>query len=267
MKKILITGARGFVGGYIANQLSRDYIICSPDRHELNLIDLVTVNEWFDKNQVDAVIHCALSGREVLGSQDPQYLSDGLLMFRNLWLNRHSYTQFIHLGTAYEFDLDVNNELIKEDEFINHLPNTSYGYAKNIAARIIRDTDNFYNLRLFGNCYETENPIRFFKRIATQKEITITNDVYIDYIYMPDIIHMIQCILDGNAQHRDINMVYNTKYRLSELAHMMCDALDIDRNKIKILGSNGKNLTGDGSRLASYGFALIGIEQGIRNYK
>ena len=266
--KILVTGARGFVGSYIVEQLLKDqHIIYTPSSQALDLTNLTAVNAWFDTIEVDAVIHCALSGREVLGSTDPQYLSDGLLMFRNLWLNRNKYQQFIHLGTAYELDLNVNNELVKEDEFINHLPTTSYGYAKNIVARIIRDTDNFYNLRLFGNCYETEGSMRFLKRIATQKEITISNDMYIDYLYMPDIIPMIRCILNGKAQHRDINMVYNNKYRLSELAYMMCDTLGIDHNKVKITGSSDNNLTGDSSILDSYGFDLIGIEQGIRNYK
>jgi nucleoside-diphosphate-sugar epimerase len=267
MKRILVTGARGFVGNFITEQLSKEYIIHVPNRETLDLTDLEKVNRWFDNNQIDVVVHCALSGREVLSSTEPAYLSDGLLMFRNLWLNRHRYGKFINLGTAYEMDLNQNNELVKENEFVNHLPTTSYGYAKNIAARIIRDTEEFYNLRIFGNFYETESPLRFFKRIATEDKIVIQHDNYLDYIYMPDIIPMMKCIINGDAQHRDINMVYNTKYRLSELAYMMCDVLGMDKTKIQVLGTNGKNLTGDASVLSSYGFDLIGIEQGLRNYK
>ena len=265
--KILVTGARGFVGSFIVEQLSKEHIIHVPNREALDLTDLEKVTKWFDNNHVDAVIHCALSGREVLGSTEPKYLSDGLLMFRNLWLNCHRYSKFIHLGTAYEFDLTKNNELIKEDEFINHLPITSYGYAKNVVARIIRDTDNFYNLRIFGNFHESESSLRFFKKVINDSSVVINNDVYLDYLYMPDLLPMIHCILNDKAQHRDINMVYPYKYRLSELAYMVCDKLGLDKQKIKIVGSNGHNLTGDSSRLASYGFDLIGIEQGIRNYK
>ena len=265
--RILVTGANGFVGNFIIEKLSKNNMMYIPNSRVLDLRNLEAVNNWFDNNRVDAVIHCALSGREVLNSTEPQYLSDGLLMFRNLWLNRHRYGKFINLGTAYEFDLNVNNELVKEDEFINHLPTTSYGYAKNITARIIRETDDFYNLRIFGNCHESENPIRFFKRVVVDQEVEISNDNYIDYLYMPDLLPMIRCILDDKAQHRDINMVYPNKYRLSELAYMICDKLSLDKKKIKITGSNGHNLTGDSSRLASYRFDLIGIEQGIRNYK
>jgi nucleoside-diphosphate-sugar epimerase len=174
--KILITGARGFVGNFMANHLKEKHILLTPNSQDLNLTNLTQVKSWFENNQVDAIVHCALSGREILSSTDPQYLSDGLLMFRNLWLHRDQYKRFINLGTAYEFDHSKNNFNVKEHEFIDHLPTTSYGYSKNVIARIIRDTPKFYNLRLFGVFHETESPLRFFKRVVNQDQIVINND-------------------------------------------------------------------------------------------
>jgi len=107
--KILVTGGNGFVGKFIVNHLSQNHIIFNPRSSELDLKNLNQVNQWFDQNHVDAVVHCALTGREELFSENPQYLSDGLLMFRNLWLNRHKFNRFINLGTAYEFDLSKYN--------------------------------------------------------------------------------------------------------------------------------------------------------------
>ena len=265
--RILVTGAGGFVGSYIVEQLSREHIIYVPNRLSLNLTDLEAVNKWFDNNHVDVVIHCALSGREVLGSTEPRYLSDGLLMFRNLWLNRHKYSRFINLGTAYECDLSESHDNITEDEILNYLPTTSYGYAKNVAARIIRETENFYNLRLFGVFHETESPIRFFSRVRNELEVVIHNDVYLDYMYLPDILPMIKCIIAGTSQHRDINMVYPHKYQLSDMAKLLCNNADLPVSKIKIKNPEGNNLTGDSTRLNSYGFDFIGLEQGLRNYK
>lgn len=263
---ILITGGRGFVGGYIAKHL-RSHNVYTPSRHELNLFDINSLTEFFKNHTIDIVIHCALTGREVLSSVDPVYLSDGLLMFRNLWANKHRYKKLINLGTAYEHDLSIDNSMIKEGDFINHLPLTSYGLSKNIIARIIRDTENFYNLRIFGNFYETESDKRFFKKVIKEDAVVIANDSFIDYIYMPDIIPMIECIINGDCQHRDINMVYPHKYRLSEMAYMLCDFMSINKNKITIGNSNGNNLTGDSSTLSSYNLKLIGLEQGLRNYK
>lgn len=265
--KILVTGGNGFVGSYIVKHLQPNHTIYTPNSKLLDLTNLELVNKWFDENEVDVVIHCALSGREVLSSIDPKYLSDSLLMFRNLWLQKSKFKKFINLGTAYECDLNKDNNLIKEDDIIEHLPTTSYGYAKNLVARIIRETSSFYNLRLFGVFHENENQIRFFSRVKYDPEININNDVYLDYIYLPDIFPMIDCILEGNAQHRDINMVYPYKYQLSEMAEVLCQYADVPITKIKIKNPSGNNLTGDCIRFASYGFNLIGLEQGLRNYK
>ena len=265
--KILITGARGFVGSFISSYLADKHTLLTPTRQELDLTDLAQVETWFQNNEVDVVIHCALSGREVLSSTEPQYLSDGLLMFRNLWLQKHRYERFVHLGTAYEFDLTKNNENVLEHEYVHHLPKTSYGYAKNIAARIIRDTPSFYNLKLFGVFHETESSNRFFQRVKHQDEVVINNDIYLDYIYLPDILPMLELMVQGRSQHSDVNMVYPHKYRLSEMAEILCDHLGLPLSKIKIKNSAGNNLTGDNVALSSYNFKLIGLEQGLRNYK
>lgn len=265
--KILITGAGGFVGGFIAKNLASSYEILSPTSKELDLTDLSQVEQWFEKNEVDVVVHCALSGREVLSSTDPKYLSDGLLMFRNLWLQKHHYTRFVNLGTAYEFDLTRDNTNVLEYDFVQHLPKTSYGYAKNLTARIIRETPGFYNLKLFGVFHETENINRFFQRVKQQDEIVINNDIYLDYIYLPDILPMLELMITGRSQHCDVNMVYPNKYRLSEMAELLCKHLGLPAEKITIKNSTGNNLTGDSVALSSYKFDLIGLEQGLRNYK
>ena len=266
--KILVTGGNGFVGGYIVKHLlDLGHTVHAPSSKVLNLTNLTDVEHWFDANQVDVVVHCALSGREVLGSSDPIYLSDGLLMFRNLWLQRHKYTRFVNLGTAYEFDLHKNNSLVNEYDFVHHLPRTSYGYAKNLIARIIRDTPSFFNLKLFGVFHEAESDRRFFQKVKNDSQVTISNDQYLDYMYLPDIFPMLDRMVEGRSQHSDVNMVYPNKYRLSELAFMLCDYLGLPKNKITVQGSNGNNLTGNSDALASYKFNLIGIEQGLRNYK
>jgi len=265
--KILITGARGFVGSFIAKHLAEKHTLLTPTRQELDLTNLEQVEAWFNNNEVEVVVHCALSGREVLSSTEPRYLSDGLLMFRNLWLQKNKYERFVNLGTAYEFDLTQNNNEISEHDFVHHLPKTSYGYAKNLIARIIRDTPSFFNLKLFGVFHETENSNRFFQRVKHQDEIVINNNIYLDYIYLPDILPMLDRMVEGHSQYYDVNMVYPYKYRLSDMAEILCNHLGLPVSKIKIINPTGNNLTGSSIALNSYKFDLIGLEQGLRNYK
>jgi len=265
--KVLVTGSTGFIGGYIGRNISNDFTVITPNKEELNLVDINSVNYWFKHNKVDAVVHSAMIGRDDPFGINPAHLSDSLLMFRNLWIHRSKYLQFINLGSAYELDLNNDNSNIIEESIIDHLPTTSYGFSKNLIARIIKDTDNFFNLRLFGVFHETESSKRFFKKIIEQENVIIDNDRYFDYIYLEDILPMIVCILKGNAHHKDINMVYPYKYRLSELAYELCNILDIDYAKIKIATANGCNLTGNSLKFISYDFPLVGIQQGLRNYK
>lgn len=263
--KVLITGGQGTVGKFLASRLPFD--ILNPGRNELDLFNIDQVSNYLTEHKIDTVVHCALTGRENLFSQDPIYTTDGLWMFRNLWNNKDKFNKFINLGTAYEFDLTQNNLLIKEADVKQHLPNTSYGYAKNIISRICLDTLNFYNLRLFGVFHEEEANHRFFKKILINKTIDIHNDIYMDYMYLGDIIPMINKIVSQGSDHKDINMVYKNKYRMSELAKLFCNVHGIDPTNINILGNNNLNLTGSSTNLDMNNFNYIGLEEGFRLYK
>lgn len=262
--KILITGGKGTVGSFLSKELP--YEILCPGKDELDLLNDQQVSDYLDTHKVDIVIHCALTGRNDLFSTLPSYTTDSLWMFRNLWNNKNKFKKLINLGTAYEYDLRKNNWLVKESDILQHLPYTSYGYAKNIIARTIRETDNFFNLRLFGVFHEYEADVRFFKKLLLNNYIEINNDVYFDYIYLKDIIPMINTIIENNQLHRDVNMVYPTKYKMSELAEIFSRIHNLNAD-IKVIGCNGLNLTGDSVQLEHYQFNLVGLENGFRSYK
>lgn len=263
---ILVTGSKGFIGGHIIKHFKKNYKLLTPSRNELDLTDLNQVTDYFNNNKIDHVIHCAVSGRELPESIDPQYFVDNVLMFRNIWINKNKFDKLINLASMYECDQYDDNTDITELEFLDHLPTTSYSLSKNIISRIIKETNNFYNLTLFGIFHETEIKKRFFKKVIYEQEITLIEDRYIDFMYLNDIFPMLDIILNDKSNHKFIDMVYEEKFKLSELAHMMCDHIGLDKNKIKIINPNGKNFTSKSKILKQYNLNLIGIRKGIQQY-
>jgi UDP-glucose 4-epimerase len=264
--KILITGGQGTVGSFLHQRLATAYQVLAPGRDQLDLMDSEAVAEFLTVHQVDVVIHCALTGREQLFSTEPHWTTDSLWMFRNLWRNRDKFTKLINLGTAYELDLNQNNWMVTEDEMLQHLPQTSYGYAKNIISRIIRDTDDFYNLRLFGVFHEQEANHRFFKKLLRNGKITINNDVHFDYFYLGDLVPVIDKIIKDAPHLRDINMVYRDKYTMSQLAEMFCQIQGIDCKNVTVAATGQNNLTGSPSRLLDLNLNLTGLIAGFKLY-
>ncbi|MBQ9233378.1 MAG: sugar nucleotide-binding protein, partial [Lachnospiraceae bacterium] len=56
MKKVLLTGATGFVGKNIYPILSERYDIIAPKRDELNILDLSEVRDYLASYKFDVVI-------------------------------------------------------------------------------------------------------------------------------------------------------------------------------------------------------------------
>jgi hypothetical protein len=144
---------------------------------------------------------------------------------------------------------------------------SSYGYAKNIVARICRETENFTNLRLFGVFHNTEHSTRFFKRIflATQP-VHIFQDHYFDYFNLDDFPAVIDLVINQKLGFNDINLAYNKKYLLSELAEQFLDANGKSRELLIVDAQGVNNFTADTTRLDSLNLKLNGLVAGFVKY-
>lgn len=269
-KKILITGGNGFVGSYLRNYYTGAHTIFAPGHSVLDLTNGESVDKFFDRNDIDIVIHCALAGRDRINAVDHGLTSQNLEMFTNLWRNKNRFSKLINCGTGNEFDTSLNIDNADEDELYKHLPRASYGYAKNIIARIIDSTENFYNLRLFGVFHHTESPRRFFKLIFNATDdapFRIFQNQYFDFINLEDIVPMMDAIMNDSTNDRNINMVYEQKFLQSELAYMFADVHNIPHSRIIVEHNSNIHFTGNGSKLAKHNFVFQGLEQGFRKYK
>jgi nucleoside-diphosphate-sugar epimerase len=268
----MITGANGFIGSYLSSyfrEIGHQIFECGRDK--LDMLDTNAVKQFFNSTYFDMVIHCALVGRENIHelkqSMTDSIVKDNLRIWDNLVNNRHRFKRLINIGSGHEFDINNSVDYAEEKDIFSAEPIHSYGYVKNFIARDIPQYEHFYNLRLFGVFHYTESPKRFFRKIQTQskREFHIPQDRYFDFINLEDIPPMIDIILNGEAKHRDINLVYKDKMLLSELAHMF-NAITMSNTNIIVDDPNGLSYTGDHRKFESYNTFKMGFPLGFLRY-
>lgn len=202
--KILITGGSGFIGKRIT-ALLKDYDITSLSSKDCDLLDLNQVEQIF-KEKYDVIIHCAAKG--ISNLDDEQVYWDNLTMFNNLKLYKNKYNKFINIGSGSEL-------------------NPTHWYSKSKAKiwEEIQKEDNFYNVRIWGCFGKGEPEFRFFNKLfSSQKQnttFTINKNMYFDFIWVDDLVRIIEQVILNSPNSKEINAVYEKKYSLVDLAFLV----------------------------------------------
>jgi nucleoside-diphosphate-sugar epimerase len=246
--KVLITGAEGYVGKSIYSNIKDIYDVTPISRKDLDLTNGKLVISWFKDKTFDVVIHCAVIGGSRLKEDSQEVVHKNLSMYYNLLQCRSKYTKFIHFGSGAEL----------------HDKNNPYGLSKHIIRQSILEKDNFFNLRIFGVFDENELDTRFIKanirRYINKEAIVIYEDKYMDFIYMLDLIKIVNYYIVNMNPPKEVNCSYNTVCTLTRIAQIIND-LDDYKVDIKVDSFKGQNYHGDGNNLY---IDFIGLKQGIK---
>jgi nucleoside-diphosphate-sugar epimerase len=266
MKRIAILGANGFLGKYLSKFLAvAGHTILPVTRKTLDLTNYWQVAEWLAVNKPDVVISCIITGG-TWGVNDISYtnVQTDLSIFTNFF-NNTKCPRYINIGSGAEFDRRRSLNNCVESEILYNTPIDSYGYAKNVIARLCLPKDNFYTLRLFGCFDHTELDSRLFKKFLHNKTIII-DEKYFDYISALDFALIVKhyCETD-KLVGKDVNCVYNEKILLSELLRKFAGA-HVPDGKIIVNPNPGLDYTGSGNLLHYLKIPLVGLDQGIKNY-
>ncbi len=247
--KILITGANGYVGKSLYNALKDKHEVATITRDKCDLTNLDDVNFYFLNTWFDVVIHCAVKGGSRLQQDDWSVMDSNLQMYYNLLHKKTHYKKFIHIGSGAEI-------------YANNQP---YGFSKNVIRKSILNQDNFYNLRIFRIFDENELDTRFIKanikRYIDKESIQVYQNKYMDFIYMPDFVKMIEYYITNKDLPKEINCCYIGNTHLKNIANMI-NNLDNYKVDIKTEQENeGESYNGAYTYLE---IDFIGLEQGIK---
>ena len=221
--RILLTGGSGFIGRNFWETYKDKYDILKPSHKELDLSNTDEVDAFFSKNKIDTVVHCANIGGLRNSGDLNDIVKTNLKMFFNIVKNKNKFGKMIHLGSGAEYDKSRNIVKIKESDFGIKIPNDDYGFYKYVCSKYIENSSNIYCLRLFGVFGKYEDYlIKFISNLICKyikkMSLTMIRDCYFDYIYINDLVKIIDYFVNNKPKERFFNVGSGQRVSLLSLA-------------------------------------------------
>lgn len=249
MKKILVTGATGFLGGYVINELLKqdiEIIATSRDEYKAKKQDWFArvkyipgdVNSyqenWFKYYESpDMLLHLAWEG--LSDYNDPihfeKVLPNHYSFLKNLIVN--GLKHLVVAGTCFEYGLKEG--CLAED--IATAPCTCYGFAKDTLRKMLsfltNDTETQYIwARLFYPYGEGQNPKSFVPLLTSaitrgDKEFNMSaGDQVRDYLPVAEVARKLTDLVLGTKYRGIYNICSGTPITILELANKIKSALN-----------------------------------------
>jgi GDP-L-fucose synthase len=270
MTTLLITGASGFIGRNLAEQLGCDYEVAAPGRAELDLVDEESARQFFESRRFDVVLHTATVRSSRMTGEPENLLADNLRMFFNLARHRASFGRMFHFGSGAEFDRRHYRPRMGEDDFGAHTPADGYGLSKYVCAKYGETLEGVTNLRLFGVFGKYEDwRVRFISnaccRVIHGLPIVLRRDVLFDYLDVDDLAAIVRRFIDHPAPERVYNVCTGAPVALSVLAGIVAEVSGRNPEMIVREPGLGTEYSGDNARLmtAMGGFQFTEMRESV----
>lgn len=271
MKKILLTGASGFIGRNLAESLENEYYLHCPSSRKIDLLDEEAVKGYLERYQFDIVIHSANRNGTRKKITPFDALDGNLRMFFNLERCHSLYGKMLYFGSGAEYDRNHYVPSMAEDYFDTHVPVDAYGFSKYVMAKACENSSNIYELCLFGVYGKYEEWERRFIsnaicRVLKGKDITIQQNVFFDYLWVEDLTQIVRWFIENDPCYRRYNVCRGQKADLYSLASIVRETLCADCDIVVAKEGWKPEYTGDNRRLIKEtgGFEFTAFQESIR---
>jgi GDP-L-fucose synthase len=226
--RILLTGGSGFIGRNLYEHLSHEHEVLAPSHSQLDLADDLAVNAWFREHAVDAVVHGAVRPGHRAAQDPTRQAWNNLRMFFNIERNRDKFGPFVFLSSGAVYDTRESLVRVSEERLGSSVPEDEHGLSKYAIARFLDaaalDAKHpIVELRLFGVFGKYEDyRIRFISNAICRSlydlPITLRQDRIFSYLFIDDLMPVVDWALAGPAEHRAYNVAPDRTDSLSALA-------------------------------------------------
>ena len=263
MKNIAVFGAKGFIGKNTVCYLQKkdNYKIIPVSRESVDILDEDAVRKFFEKEQVDIVVHCANQGGTRKKTDDKaDIVANNLRMFFNIERCIKPGMKMINFGSGAQYDKARDLIKVSESEFDIRIPKDDYGYSKYVMSKLIKERSKdtrkgkIYNPVIFGMYGMGEDyTYRFISNTIVKNllgmPIIINQNAVFDYLYVKDYFKVLDMLLEDNWKINEFNLTPVESVSLLDIAELVNEVGDF-KSEI-IIKNEGMNYeyTGDNACL------------------
>lgn len=269
-KKVLITGASGFIGKNLKRFFEDKYLLFTPSHTYLDFRDENSVEKYFKENVFDFIIHCASVGGVRGVKDDVTTLDDNIKMVKNILSFKEKNTKFILFSSGAMYDKSKPIKKVKEDEIKNSYPADLYGKSKKMIAQLVEDRKDVVCLNIFA-CYgygekESRFPTYAITQNLKHRKIEINQNAIFDYLFIEDLCKIVEHFMKNTPSRNIINVTSIVSIDLKTIAQIVNGFSDFQSEIIVKNKDLGNEYTGDNSRLIEEipDFKFTKIETGLK---
>lgn len=245
---IFITGANGFVGSHLKeylNNLYFEYVLFTPSSIELDLANEEAVDGYILSNKIDIIIHLANKGGDRTSVNMKNITEYNLRIFFNIVKHEKNVKKIISFGSGAEYGKHKPIVNAKEEDYLDTQPLDEYGFYKSITSKYIEKSEKLVQLRIFGAYGEYENyRFKFISNTIVKNilelPIIINKNVYFDYIYINDLLKMIDWTIHNKTKEKIYNVSTGARIDLLSLANLVNETSEF-KSEIRVINDGLNN--------------------------